>query len=63
MYLYGRTLIAYSRYEDAERDCTTTLDIDQKNVKAMYRRAQAREALGKRVEAQLGMTYRISASF
>lgn len=42
------------RNEDAERDCSSTLALDPKNVKALFRRAQARIALNKLPEAQLG---------
>ncbi|KAH9980926.1 hypothetical protein BGW80DRAFT_1247768 [Lactifluus volemus] len=37
--------------EDAERDCTTVLSLSNKNVKAFFRRAQARAALNKLGEA------------
>lgn len=36
-----------SRNEDAERDCTTTLKLDAKNVKAWFRRGQARAGMGR----------------
>lgn len=36
----------FSRYEDAERDCTKVLALSPKNVKAFFRRGQARRALG-----------------
>lgn len=38
--------------EDAERDCTTVLRLDAKNVKAMFRRGQARVALERLKEAR-----------
>lgn len=31
-----------SRNEDAERDCDATLKVDTKNIKAWFRRGQAR---------------------
>ncbi|KAF8490446.1 hypothetical protein F5888DRAFT_1741290 [Russula emetica] len=40
-----------SKNEDAERDCTTVLGLSNKNVKALFRRAQARTALQKLGEA------------
>ncbi|KAI0271198.1 hypothetical protein BGY98DRAFT_937076 [Russula aff. rugulosa BPL654] len=40
-----------SKNEDAERDCTTVLVLSNKNVKALFRRAQARTALQKLGEA------------
>ncbi|KIK66397.1 hypothetical protein GYMLUDRAFT_38190 [Collybiopsis luxurians FD-317 M1] len=38
--------------EDAERDCTSVLNLNKSNVKALFRRAQARRALGKLSDAQ-----------
>ncbi|KAJ4480850.1 hypothetical protein J3R30DRAFT_3369633 [Lentinula aciculospora] len=38
--------------EDAERDCTTVLTLNTSNVKALFRRAQARRGLEKLAEAQ-----------
>ncbi|KIK66401.1 hypothetical protein GYMLUDRAFT_239358 [Collybiopsis luxurians FD-317 M1] len=38
--------------EDAERDCTSVLNLNKSNVKALFRRAQARRALGKLDDAQ-----------
>ncbi|KAJ6601386.1 hypothetical protein DFH09DRAFT_1355547 [Mycena vulgaris] len=38
--------------EDAERDCSTVLALSKGNVKALFRRAQARVAMGKLSEAQ-----------
>ncbi|KAI0245886.1 hypothetical protein BJV78DRAFT_1365156 [Lactifluus subvellereus] len=43
-----------SKNEDAERDCTTALNLSNKNVKAFFRRAQARTALDKLGEAHNG---------
>ncbi|KAI9449906.1 hypothetical protein BJY52DRAFT_1305637 [Lactarius psammicola] len=40
-----------SKYEDAERDCTAVLNLSNKNVKAFFRRAQARVSLQKLGEA------------
>src|SRR5260370_25032790 len=45
----------HHRNEDAERDCTTVLDLSNKNVKALFRRAQARTALQKLGEAHNGV--------
>ncbi|KAJ6486194.1 hypothetical protein C8R47DRAFT_1278683 [Mycena vitilis] len=38
--------------EDAERDCSTVLALSKGNVKGLFRRAQARVAMGKLPEAQ-----------
>ncbi|KAK7063833.1 hypothetical protein R3P38DRAFT_2593656 [Favolaschia claudopus] len=38
--------------EDAERDCSTVLTLSKNNVKALFRRAQARVGMGKLSEAQ-----------
>ncbi|KAJ6541939.1 hypothetical protein B0H19DRAFT_1175283 [Mycena capillaripes] len=38
--------------EDAERDCSTVLTLSKGNVKALFRRAQARIGMGKLSEAQ-----------
>ncbi|KAH8995413.1 hypothetical protein EDB92DRAFT_1772019, partial [Lactarius akahatsu] len=44
-----------SKYEDAERDCSTVLNLsNNKNVKAFFRRAQARVSLQKLGEAHNG---------
>ena len=43
-----------SRNTDAERDCSTVLGLKPGHVKALYRRAQARIELQKRVEAKQG---------
>jgi hypothetical protein len=48
------TCITCTRYEDAERDCTSVLSLSKKNVKAYFRRAQARVALQKLGEAHNG---------
>ncbi|KAJ7733560.1 hypothetical protein DFH07DRAFT_967957 [Mycena maculata] len=42
--------------EDAERDCTAVLTLSKNNVKALFRRAQARAALGKLAEAHDDLT-------
>ncbi|GJJ15698.1 hypothetical protein Clacol_009976 [Clathrus columnatus] len=41
-----------ARYQDAERDCTTVLSIEPRNVKAFFRRAQARSALERYADAE-----------
>ncbi|CAE6465345.1 unnamed protein product [Rhizoctonia solani] len=41
-----------NKNEDAERDCTTVLKLQANNVKALFRRAQARVALGKLQDAR-----------
>ncbi|CAE6398648.1 unnamed protein product [Rhizoctonia solani] len=41
-----------NKNEDAERDCTTVLKLQSNNVKALFRRAQARVALGKLSDAR-----------
>ncbi|KAG9080939.1 hypothetical protein FS749_007849 [Ceratobasidium sp. UAMH 11750] len=41
-----------NKNEDAERDCSTVLKLQPNNVKAMFRRAQARVGLGKLTEAR-----------
>ncbi|OCH92602.1 TPR-like protein, partial [Obba rivulosa] len=48
--------------EDAERDCTTVLKLDEKNVKALFRRGQARVALQKLHEAEAGERVDLSKS-
>ncbi|CUA72558.1 hypothetical protein RSOLAG22IIIB_10113 [Rhizoctonia solani] len=45
----ARTL---NKNEDAERDCTTVLKLQSNHVKALFRRAQARVALGKLSDAR-----------
>ncbi|KAG6809839.1 hypothetical protein H0H92_014531 [Tricholoma furcatifolium] len=42
--------------EDAERDCTTVLNLNALNAKALFRRGQARLALGKLEEASTDLT-------
>ena len=44
-----------NRYEDAERDCTTVIGLDASNVKALFRRGQARVGTGNLLEAQNGI--------
>lgn len=44
------------RYEGAERDCTTVLSLSKSNVKALFRRGQARISMGKLLEAQEGFS-------
>ncbi|KIJ54858.1 hypothetical protein M422DRAFT_240946 [Sphaerobolus stellatus SS14] len=41
-----------AKYQDAERDCTTVLNLDARNVKAYFRRAQARVGLQRYPEAE-----------
>ncbi|KAB5592807.1 RNA polymerase II-associated protein 3 [Ceratobasidium theobromae] len=41
-----------NKNEDAERDCTTVLKLQATNVKGLFRRAQARIALGKFTDAR-----------
>jgi hypothetical protein len=43
------------RNEDAERDCTRALTLNKNNVKALFRRAQARTELQKLSEAHQGI--------
>jgi len=43
------------RYEDAEKDCSTVLSLSIQNVKAYFRRGQARVGLGRFIEAQRGV--------
>lgn len=40
------------KYEDADRDCTKVLQLDAKNVKALWRRAQARREIGRLEDAE-----------
>jgi RNA polymerase II-associated protein 3 len=42
------------RFQDAERDCTKVLSLDLKNVKALFRRGQARAGLGNYQAAKAG---------
>ncbi|KAJ3886021.1 hypothetical protein GG344DRAFT_82116 [Lentinula edodes] len=46
--------------EDAERDCTTVLTLNMSNVKAFFRRAQARRGLERLAEAQEDLEQAIS---
>ncbi|KAH7337104.1 hypothetical protein B0J17DRAFT_719001 [Rhizoctonia solani] len=46
------TYLKLNKNEDAERDCSTTLKLQPNNVKALFRRAQARVALGKLPDAR-----------
>ena len=43
-----------SRNQDAERDCSRVLALDAQNVKAMFRRGQARVRLQKLADARDG---------
>ena len=45
----------FRRIEDAERDCTKVLALNPSNVKALFRRGQARKTLGSLDDAQAGM--------
>lgn len=45
----------FRRSEDAERDCTKVLALSSNNAKALFRRGQARRALGNLDDAQAGM--------
>lgn len=46
--------VVWSRSEDAERDCDRVLALDPKNVKAVFRRGQARVGRQKLAEARAG---------
>ena len=48
-------LASLFRYEDAERDCTTAIGLSASNVKAQFRRGQARVGTGNFLEAQKGI--------
>lgn len=52
--------LTISRNEDAERDCSTALQLKPGHVKALFRRAQARIELRKLQEARKGNEMRIS---
>ena len=43
-----------NRNEDAERDCDRVLALDPRNIKALFRRGQARVGLQKLVDARDG---------
>lgn len=47
----------FLRSKDAERDCTKVLASNPNNVKALFRRGQARRVLGNLDDAQAGMRY------
>ena len=48
-------MFLHSRNEDAERDCSTVLGLfNNKNVKAFFRRVQARTSIEKLGEAHNG---------
>ena len=42
------------RNEDAERDCARVIELDGRNVKAWFRRGQAREGLARLDDAKKG---------
>lgn len=46
----------FHRYQDAERDSSSTLAIQKENVKALFRRGQARMHLENLDESQDGKT-------
>ena len=50
-------LLCYSerRNEDAERDCSRVLELSPDNVKALFRRSQARIGMGYLTEAHIGV--------
>ena len=48
------------RNEDAERDCTRALELSPNNVKALFRRSQAKSGRGNLTEAHKGV-YRYTA--
>ena len=48
-------LLFLRRNEDAERDCTRVLELSSGNVKALFRRSQARTGMGNLTEAQQGV--------
>ena len=43
------------RNEDAERDCTRVLELSPNNVKALFRRSQAKIGMGNLTEAHKGV--------
>ena len=45
---------AIHRYEEAEEDCTRSISLNGKYIKAFYRRARARAKLGKLTDAIQG---------
>ncbi|WWD06006.1 hypothetical protein V865_004091 [Kwoniella europaea PYCC6329] len=47
----AQAFLKIDKYQDAERDCTTCLSLEQNNIKALYRRGLARKGLGKVDEA------------
>ncbi|WVQ64641.1 uncharacterized protein L199_002808 [Kwoniella botswanensis] len=47
----AQAFLKIDKYQDAERDCTTCLSLEQSNIKALYRRGLARKGLGKVDEA------------
>lgn len=47
----------FRRNEDAERDCTSALSLNANNVKALFRRAQARAGIEKLPEAKQGARF------
>jgi hypothetical protein len=42
------------RWDEAEADATKTLDLSPRNLKALFRRGQARKELGKWDQARIG---------
>lgn len=48
-------LFLWHRNKDAERDCTRVLELSPNNVKALFRRSQARTAMENLTEAHKGV--------
>ena len=46
-----------NRNHDAERDCTTVITLEPGNVKALFRRGQARVGLDSLIDAQKGILH------
>lgn len=53
----GPNMLPLFRNEDAERDCTTVLTSNASNVKALFRRGQARMEQNKHGDAQHGTQF------
>lgn len=54
-HLYVMGLLMMSRNQDAQSDCKTVIMLDPANVKALFRRGQARIRLNRLIVAQKGM--------
>lgn len=57
IYIVKYYLLCVCRFEEAEADCTSAIELDKKHVDAYCRRANVRVMLCKLEEAKLGIYY------